>query len=471
MRRFIVWISLPIFLLLAVGVSAQVVINEIYYDDPGGDNENYIELKNNGSPQPLEGWTVKTLNQDGDVTKTVVFPLMTLGAGAYLVIGEPGFPYVNIEAPGISSSLQAGPCDAVQLFDPVSQIIDAVQYEPAECEYQLGEGEPAGGSSTTAHSIGRFPDGMDTDDNSADFCETCISPGGGNDCCEGVPTSTPTPIAPTPTPPPLPDLVINEIYYDDPFKAAKEGRDSLSYVEIYGSAGHPLIGVNVEFWNQTCTMVDRYNMSEYDIPEDGWFVFGMTGVDNVDYPNDAMGSDFQNGPCDTVRLTFEIGPGVYSTIDTVTYGADCGGPDHFPDSCTDELPSVPEPGTIDYSLSRIVDGLDTHNNLADFCESFLTPGEANECEGPTPTPAATDTPMPTPTPEDCINSGDVNQDGSVTAGDAQLAFLITLGAHTPSEAEFCAADCDANEEVTAGDAQAIFATALGTGTCIDPVAG
>lgn len=71
--------------------------------------------------------------------------------------------------------------------------------------------------------------------------------------------------------------------------------------------------------------------------------------------------------------------------------------------------------------------------------------------------------------QDCINDGDVTADGYVTAGDAQLAFLIALGSYTPSETEFCSADCNADEDVTAGDAQRIFMTALGTSSCVDPL--
>ncbi len=70
---------------------------------------------------------------------------------------------------------------------------------------------------------------------------------------------------------------------------------------------------------------------------------------------------------------------------------------------------------------------------------------------------------------DCVNDGDVTGDSFVTAGDAQLAFLIALGSYTPSEEENCAADCNADETVTAGDAQGIFLTALGSGSCADPL--
>ncbi|HPQ39452.1 MAG TPA: M14 family zinc carboxypeptidase [bacterium] len=89
---------------------------------------------------------------------------------------------------------------------------------------------------------------------------------------------------------------------------------------------------------------------------------------------------------------------------------------------------------------------------------------------PTPTLPPTSTPTPTPTPtSECIPHGDVNNDQEITAGDAQLAFLIALGAHSPTPFEFCAADCNGDEEVTAGDAQGVFLTALGSPTCVDPL--
>jgi hypothetical protein len=69
----------------------------------------------------------------------------------------------------------------------------------------------------------------------------------------------------------------------------------------------------------------------------------------------------------------------------------------------------------------------------------------------------------------CIHNGDASQDGAVTAADAQLAFLIALGAHTPTPMQICSADCDGNGMVTAGDAQQIFLMALGSGTCADPL--
>lgn len=70
---------------------------------------------------------------------------------------------------------------------------------------------------------------------------------------------------------------------------------------------------------------------------------------------------------------------------------------------------------------------------------------------------------------ECNNDGDTNLDGTITAGDAQVAFQIALGLYSPNEDEACAADCNGDESVTAGDAQQIFTTALGLDNCADPM--
>jgi subtilisin family serine protease len=82
--------------------------------------------------------------------------------------------------------------------------------------------------------------------------------------------------------------------------------------------------------------------------------------------------------------------------------------------------------------------------------------------------AAGSEPTPTPT-QPCINNGDVNFDGVVTAGDSQQAFYIALGMYTPTYEEECAADCNGDSLVTAGDSQKIFFTALGQDSCVDPL--
>ncbi len=102
-------------------------------------------------------------------------------------------------------------------------------------------------------------------------------------------------------------------------------------------------------------------------------------------------------------------------------------------------------------------------NIDDVLVSYTS-----ECSSiPTPTPAPTQ--PPTATPNECNHDGDVNIDGSITAGDAQMAFLIALGSYTPTYEQECSADCNGDGSCTAGDAQMIFLSALGTGSCTDPV--
>ena len=98
---------------------------------------------------------------------------------------------------------------------------------------------------------------------------------------------------------------------------------------------------------------------------------------------------------------------------------------------------------------------------------------------PTPPPSPTLTPTRTPTPThgppthtptpDCIHHGDVNFDSTISAEDAQLAFLIALELMTPTYEEACAADCNGDGVVSSTDAQLVFQAAMGTGNCVDPL--
>lgn len=81
-----------------------------------------------------------------------------------------------------------------------------------------------------------------------------------------------------------------------------------------------------------------------------------------------------------------------------------------------------------------------------------------------------DEPDPTPTPEpECVNSGDANLDGVITAADAQLVFNFALGTEIPTFEQACAADCNGDGIITAADAQLVFYVALGIGECVDPL--
>jgi hypothetical protein len=119
-------------------------------------------------------------------------------------------------------------------------------------------------------------------------------------------------------------------------------------------------------------------------------------------------------------------------------------------------------GTTDVSVVYCGWNIDDVEIWADIYEA---PPTATPTVPPTATPAP---PTHTPTP-DCIHHGDVNFDGVISAADAQLAFMITLGMYSPTYEEECAADCNGDGVVSAADAQLIFLTAIGSGNCVDPL--
>jgi hypothetical protein len=162
---------------------AQILINEVDSDTPGSDTAEYVDLVNAGlSDVSLSGLSLVFYNGANDASYFALNlnPAITLGPGAFYVIGNPGVPNVaQTFDPGTSGFLQNG-ADAVALYNapaasfpnntPVTatNLLDAVVYEtddpndlgllsvltPGEDEID----ETDGGSSATM-SIGRFPDG------------------------------------------------------------------------------------------------------------------------------------------------------------------------------------------------------------------------------------------------------------------------------------------------------------------------
>ena len=200
----------------------------------------------------------------------------------------------------------------------------------------------------------------------------------------GVPTAEPTaePTAgtplPTATPGTAPDIMINEIWYDDP------GTDTYGFVELYGPPFQNLDNITLQEFNQTCTYDSTLPLDGFSIPADGYFVVGFIGTTNVDLVDETWMNQLQNGPCDGVRLLYYA-----AEIDAVQWGTDC-------DPGCGETFSAPEPGTDTNSMGRYPDHSDTDDNLTDFCEMVPNPGQANTGCYSTPTPEATLPPTETP---------------------------------------------------------------------------
>ena len=175
--------------LLTTLTSAQVVINEVDYDQPSTDVAEFIEIKNVGStPFPLQYLAVVLVNgANGNVAiyQTITSPSWpALGPGEYFVICGNEATTANCDhvGPAATNLIQNGVPDAIVLFDITSEsILDVLAYGGPVAGYS--EGTPATALDVNVvdgRSISRWPDGSDTNDNDTDFRLGCSTPGEAN---------------------------------------------------------------------------------------------------------------------------------------------------------------------------------------------------------------------------------------------------------------------------------------------------
>ena len=157
---------------------AELVLNEIDYDQVGADSGGFIEIYNAGDgPADLAG--VALVLVDGGTSNEYLRRTLsgTLAAGAYLVV---------------EADAQNGAPDGVALIDAGGGLLDAVSYEGAitaatigTATYSLVEGTvlpaAAADSNTVAGSLSRIPNGSDTDDAATDWAfTTTVTQGAAN---------------------------------------------------------------------------------------------------------------------------------------------------------------------------------------------------------------------------------------------------------------------------------------------------
>jgi hypothetical protein len=181
----------------AVTISAapgELIINEVDYDQPGGDTAEFIELLNPGTtPVDASGYTVVLVNGNNETEYNSVSlaSVGTVAAGGYVVIGPPGFDgglpggTAFVAFSGSQDNVQNGAPDGVALLDGAT-MLDALSYEGAINGYSGGslvEGTatPAADDNATAGlSVCRLPNGEDTDDASVDWTLCSSTPGAAN---------------------------------------------------------------------------------------------------------------------------------------------------------------------------------------------------------------------------------------------------------------------------------------------------
>ena len=171
--RFIELIEIP---------GANLVINEIDYDQAGTDTEEFLEIYNpTGSPVNLDGYTVELVNGSTDVIyDTIALPAVDLAPDDYFVIcsNAATVPNCDLDDDPDTDFIQNGAPDAVGLRDGTGALVDAVSYEGDTTGYTEGSGVGLEDDDTIDYfSISRFPNGVDTDQNNVDLSGRCNSPG------------------------------------------------------------------------------------------------------------------------------------------------------------------------------------------------------------------------------------------------------------------------------------------------------
>jgi hypothetical protein len=178
--------TIALTLFLATTCQAQLVINELDYDQPSTDVAEFLEIKNAGNvPFDLQNLTVLMVNGSNggaaiyqNITSTA-WP--TLAPGEYFVICGNAANTVNCDhvGPVATNLIQNGVPDAIALVNnATSDTMDVLSYGGAVPGYS--EGIPTTAldvNMVDGRSLSRWPDGSDTDDNDTDFRLGCSTPG------------------------------------------------------------------------------------------------------------------------------------------------------------------------------------------------------------------------------------------------------------------------------------------------------
>lgn len=169
---------------MAVTASAQtIVINEVDYDATPGDDQEFIEIYNNGvSAVDLGPFEVQVFISAGSLQQTIDLPAETLAAGDYFTICDSTAAFFatncDMAFPSVLN-IDDGGCGFAIVVSGVGTIVDSASFEVSIAGITEGSPGPADSNSTPT-SVCRTPDGQDSNDNSVDFTSQTTTPDTGN---------------------------------------------------------------------------------------------------------------------------------------------------------------------------------------------------------------------------------------------------------------------------------------------------
>ncbi|MCC6555117.1 MAG: M4 family metallopeptidase [Polyangiaceae bacterium] len=181
------------------GGSGHLVINEVEYDEVGTDSAEFVEIYNGtGAAVSLANYSLQFVNGGNNAVyrNVSLSSAGTLAAGQYLVVGSstvtPAAGALKINFSSANDNIQNGAPDGVALVNG-STLVDAVSYEgsitaavlsgPGTKSLVEGTAMPSSraDSNTATKSLGRYPNGTDTDNATSDWAlRTTVTPGAAN---------------------------------------------------------------------------------------------------------------------------------------------------------------------------------------------------------------------------------------------------------------------------------------------------
>lgn len=183
-------------------IAGGLVINEVDYDQAGTDDAEFVEIYNGSSANiSLAGLSLVFINGSNSTQYNSVDLGVagTLAAGQYLVVGSnsvlgnvPGTE-LTIAFSEATNNVQNGAPDAVGLYNSgTDELLDALSYEGSltagtitgsatgTFNFVEGTATTAEDSNVDAGSLSRSPNGIDSDDASADWAFVAATPGAAN---------------------------------------------------------------------------------------------------------------------------------------------------------------------------------------------------------------------------------------------------------------------------------------------------
>jgi len=259
---------------VTVSPNAALVINEIDYNTPSIDDAEFIELRNNESVGVnLDEYDLTLINDVGTIYDIIDLPDVVLAAGDYYVICGDAANVSNcdLDVTPDTNLVQNGPADAMALVRN-GTVVDTVSYDgDAPAPYTEGSGAGLVDTGTADIGISRDPDGVDTDQNNADFGQRCITPGAAN---AGTATNC-TPISV--------DLSVES--------PVIEGNSGAITLTLSAAATQP-VTVTLIYTDATADATD-YTSSTITVVIDAGFTGFITAFDTTDDVTDESDETFQ----------------------------------------------------------------------------------------------------------------------------------------------------------------------------------